>query len=125
VDPAERLGDGPEDLRGPDLREADRPALDEACDEIALGSDERDDLGPDADAGRGNRGGVLDLAADAEEVGVVAGQSDDVAVRSTVDRDEEVPVRDPAAQGDEMELRVAELGDPSKRRGELLAQLAS
>ncbi|HKB28480.1 MAG TPA: hypothetical protein VKC59_05615, partial [Candidatus Limnocylindrales bacterium] len=47
------------------------------------------------------------------------------AVRPAVDRDEEVAVRDPAAQGDEMELGVAELRDPLKRRGELLAQLAS
>jgi hypothetical protein len=68
---------------------------------------------------------VLDLAADPEEVRVVAGQPDDVAIRPAVDRDEEVSVRNPAAQGDEMELGVAELRDPPERRGELLAQLAS
>jgi hypothetical protein len=55
---------------------------------------------------------VLDLAADAEQVGVVAGQADDVSVRAPVDRDQEVAVRDPAAERDEVELRVAELRDP-------------
>jgi len=68
---------------------------------------------------------VLHLSADPEQVRVVAGQADDVAIPPPVDRDEEVPVRDAAAQGNEMELGVAELRDPSKRRGELLAQLAS
>jgi hypothetical protein len=34
-------------------------------------------------------------------------------------------VGDAAAQGNEMELGAAELRDPSKRGGELLAQLAS
>jgi len=68
---------------------------------------------------------VLDLSADPEQVRVVAGQADDVAIPPPVDRDEEVPVRDAAAQGNEMELGVAELRDPPKRRGELLAQLAS
>jgi len=55
---------------------------------------------------------VLDLPADAEEVRVVAGKSDDVSVRPAVDRDQEVAVGDPAAERDEMELGVAELRNP-------------
>jgi hypothetical protein len=68
---------------------------------------------------------VLDLAADAEQMRVVPGEPDDVPIRPAIDRDQEVAIRDPAAERDEMELGVAELRDPSKRRGELLAQLAS
>ncbi len=53
--------------------------------------------GPDADPGRRDGRRVLHLAADAEQVGVVAGEADDVAVVRTGDRDEEVAVRDAAA----------------------------
>ena len=63
-----------------DLLEADRRALDEPRDEVALRSDERRDLRPDADAGGRDRRRVLDLAADAQEMRVVAGEADDVAV---------------------------------------------
>jgi hypothetical protein len=68
---------------------------------------------------------MLDLAADAEQVRVVAGEPDDIPIGPAVDRDQEVAIGDPAAERDEMELGLAELRDPSKRRGELLAQLAS
>jgi hypothetical protein len=58
-------------------------------------------------------------------VGVVAGQAQHVAIGQPRRRHEEVAVGDPAGQRDEAELAVAELRDPPKRRGELLAQLAS
>ena len=80
VDAAERVGDAGQRLGLADLGLRDRRALDEPGDEVALGADEGDDLRPDADAGRGDRRRVLDLAADAEQVRVVAGQPDDVAV---------------------------------------------
>jgi len=55
---------------------------------------------------------VLDLAADAEQVRVIAGEPDDISIRPAVDRDQEVAVCDPAAERDEMELGLAELRDP-------------
>ena len=77
----------------------DRRADDEAGDEIALGPDERDHLRTDADPGGGHGRGVLDLAADPEQVGVVAGQPDDPAVVRAGRGDHEVvPVRDPAGE---------------------------
>ena len=85
VDPPQRVGDPRQHLGLADLVVLDRRALDEAGDEVALGPDERDDLRPDADPGRGDRRGVLDLAADPEQVRVVAGQADDVALRPAAD----------------------------------------
>ena len=74
----------------------DRPALDEARHEPALGLDEADDLGPDAGLGGDQRRAVLDVAVDAEELRVVAAEAQDerVAVHGHL----EVPVRDPAAE---------------------------
>ena len=77
---AERVGDAAERLRLVDRLVRDRRAHDEPGDEIALGPDERRHLRPDPDARRRDGRGVLDLAADPEQVGVVAGQPDDPAV---------------------------------------------
>ena len=104
VDPAERVGDAPERLRSVDGLVADRRPDDEPRDEVALGPDERGHLRPDADAGRRDRRRVLDLAADAEQVRVVAGQPDDPALVGAGGVDPEVPVRDPARQGGEGQL---------------------
>ena len=79
VDPAQRRADGAQPLRLAHLRLGDRAALDEPGDEVALGSQEGDHLRADADPGGGHGRGVLDLAADAEEVRVVAGEADDEA----------------------------------------------
>ena len=94
----------------------DRRALDEPGHEVALRPDEGRHLGPDADAGRGDRRGVLDLAADAEEMGVVAGQADDIAVVAVRRRDEEVAVRDPARQGSSASARGRPAPEPSASR---------
>jgi hypothetical protein len=58
---------------------------------------------------------MLDLAADPKEMRVVACEADDIPIPTTIDRDQEVSVRDPAAQRDEMKLGVTELRDPLKR----------
>ena len=73
-------------------------ADDEPRDEIALRPDERGHLRTDADPGRRDRRGMLHLPADAEQVGVVAGQPDDPALVRAGRVDPEVPVGDPARQ---------------------------
>ena len=103
----------------------DRRPFDEPRHEIALGPDERGHLGPDADAGRRDGGRVLDLAADPEEVRVVARKPDHVAITTACRLDEEVPIRDPAAQRSEGQLRVGELRDPLHRANELVAKVAA
>ena len=102
---------------------ADRRAFDEPRDEVALGPDECGHLGAHAHAGRGDRRGVLDLAADAKQVRVVAGQADDVALAVTRDRDQEVPVRDAPGQGCQHEGTARELGDSAHRPDQVVAQL--
>jgi hypothetical protein len=52
---------------------------------------------------------MLDIAADAEEVGVVARQPEDVVIRPLVDRDQVVPVGDPP--GEPREGEPARSGD--------------
>ena len=85
-------------------------AVDEAGDEVALRPDEGGHLRPDPDPRRRHRRGVLHLAADAEQVGVVAGQPDDVAVRAAGDVDQEVAVGDPAESGVSVSSRPASSG---------------
>ena len=74
----------------------DRRAHDEPGHEVALGPDEGGHLRPTPDPGRGDRRRVLHLAADPQQVRVVAGQPDDPAVGRPGGVDQEVPVRDPA-----------------------------
>ena len=81
MDPAQRVCDPLDRVRLTNLFDRDRRPLDESGDEIALRPDERGDLGADADTGRRDGRGVLDLPADAEQMRVVAGQPDDVALR--------------------------------------------
>ena len=73
-DPREHLGLA-HPLDGRDL------ALDEPGHEPALRLDEGDDLRPDADRRCRQRGRVLDAAVDAEQVGVLAGDPQDVRRR--------------------------------------------
>ena len=82
---------------------ADRRALDEPRDEIALRADERGHLGSDPDTGGGHRRRMLDLAADAEQVRVVAGEPDHVPIHDAVHGHEEVAVRDATRQGRQVE----------------------
>jgi hypothetical protein len=96
VDPADRIGGAPERLRPVDGHVVDAHPDDELRDEVALRPDERGDLRPDPDTGRRDRRSVLDLAADPEQVGVVAGEPQDVAVRHARRGDQVVAVRDPA-----------------------------
>ncbi len=70
--------------------------LDEACDEPALGLDELDDLGPDAERRGGLGRGELDRAVDAEEAGVLPRDAQHELL--AVDLDLQVVVRDPAAE---------------------------
>src|SRR5206468_566015 len=84
--------------RAADLLDVDAPdlALDELRDEVALGLDEADDLGREAELGRDPRGGVLGAAVDPEELGVLAADPQDEGL--PVEDHLEVPVRDPAAE---------------------------
>ena len=81
-------------------------------DEVALRADEGDDLRAHPDAGRRDRRRVLDLAADPQQVRVVAGQAEDVPVARTRRGDQEVPVRDPARERHEARAR----GRPGRGR---------
>ena len=74
----------------------DRRALDEAGHEAALGLDEGDHLGPDADLGRDQRRPVLGTPVDPEQIRVLPADADDERLRA--DRDLEVVVRQPAAE---------------------------
>ena len=80
--------------------------------------------GPTPTPGRRDGRRVLHLAADPEQMGVVAGEPDDVAVVGAGDRDQEVAVRDAAAEGREDELAPGQLRDPLHGRDQLVAQLA-
>ena len=55
-------------------------SFDEARHEVALGLDERHDVGADTDRGGGEGRLVLDGAIDPEQGGVVAGDAEDVRV---------------------------------------------
>jgi hypothetical protein len=94
-----RAGDrlGPAHLLG-----RDRPSFDETRDEVALGLDEADDLGPDPKLGGDERGAVLDGAINGEELRILAPdpENDDL----TVDCDLEVLVGQPAVERLEHEL---------------------
>ena len=81
-----------------DLLETDSRALDEAGDEVALRPDERRHLRPDADTSSRDGRRVLDFSADAEQMGVIAGETDNVAVGLTADRDQEIAVGDATRQ---------------------------
>ena len=83
------------------------------------------DLRPDADAGRRHGRGVLDLAADAEQVGVVAGQTDDVARAVTRDGDQEVPVGDAPDSAVRTSVTPGQLGDSAHRPDQVFAQLSA
>ena len=68
---------------------------------------------------------MLDLAADPQQVGVVAGQADDPAVRGRRRRvDQEVAVGDAARERGQGELAAGQLGHALQRRDQLVAQLA-
>src|SRR5437879_1831903 len=62
------------------LLQRDRLSHDEAGDEVALRPDERDHLRAYTYPGRGDRCGMLNLAADPEKMGVVAAEPDHVPI---------------------------------------------
>ena len=99
-------------------------ADDEPGHEIALRPDERGHLRADADPGRGDRRRVLDLAADAEQVRVVAGQPDDPALVRAGRVDPEVAVRDPAGQRGQGQLATGQLGHLLHGPDEVVVQLS-
>src|SRR5258705_6895 len=72
---------------------------------------------------QGRRG--LDLAADAEQVGVVAGEPDHPAIRRAGGVHEEVAVRDSAGQRPQGQFAAGDLGDALQRADELVAELAT
>ncbi len=121
--PPERIGDAPERLWPVDVLVRDGRPDDEPGDEVALRTDERRDLGPDPDAGRGDRCRVLDLAADAEQVRVVARQPDDPAFGRPGGVHPEVPVGDPAGQGGQRQVPAGQLRDLLHRADEVVVQL--
>jgi len=125
VDPPQRRPHGAQPGRRAHLSLGDRVALDEPRDEVALRPEVGDDLRPDADAGRGHGRRVLHLAADAEEVGVVAGEPNHEPGSARRAGDEEVAVRDPARQGSENQLPGSQLRQPAHGTDELVAQLAA
>ena len=96
VERAKRRGDAAQELRRAHRLEQRDLAFDEARDEPALGLDEGDHLGADAELGRPLRRRELDRAVDAEQARVLAGDAEDVDL--AVDLDLEVVVRDPAAE---------------------------
>ena len=104
----------------------DRRAVDEAGHEVALRPDERRDLRPDADAGRRDGRGVLDLAADPEQVRVVAGEADDPALgRSPAASTRKLRFVIPPDSARRRQVAAGELRDALHRRDELVAQLAA
>ena len=81
--------------------------------------------GPDADARRRDRRGMLDLAGDPEQVRVVAGQADDPALVGPGRVDPEVPVRDPARERGQGQLAPGDLRDPLHGPDEVVVQRAT
>src|SRR5438876_6594608 len=104
VDAAQRVDDAPDGRPLVDLLQRHRLTHDEASDEVALRADEGDYFWTHPDAGGGDRGGMLHLAADAEQMGVVASQPDDVAVVAVTRRHQEVAVGDAARNRGEDQL---------------------
>jgi len=102
------LHDAPESFRLADRLGLDHVAFDEPGDEIPLRLDEGDHLGPDADGRRSERRLVLDAPVDPEQLRVLA--ADPEHVGAVVERDLEVPVRDPPAE--HFDLRTAARPDP-------------
>ncbi len=80
------------------LLDGDAPdlAFDETRDEASLRLDERDHLRRDSELRRGERGVVLDVAVDPEQLRVLAADAQDEQLARR--RHLEVPVRDPAAE---------------------------
>jgi len=108
-----------------DLLEADRLTDDEASDQVALGADERGHLRPDPHPRRHHRGRMLDLATDAEQMGVVASQPDDVALAGPRHRDQEVAVRDAAGERGQGQVDVGQLGDLLHCQNELVTEITT
>ena len=125
MEPADRVGH-PADRRGFVHRlVCDWATHDELGHQVALRADECHDLGPHTHAGRGDRRRVLDFARDPQEMRVVAGQADDVAVMRTGRLDQEVPVRDPAGQRPEHQCTARQVGNPLHRERQIMLEFAS
>lgn len=98
-------------LRPSHLLGRNRPPLDEARQQVAFGLHEADDLGPDSQLGRNERGAVLDDPVDGEQLRVLTPDPEDADL--AVDRNLEVLVGQTAAQGleDELAARPDALGN--------------
>ena len=103
----------------------ERRALDEPRDEIALGPEERDDLGTHTQPGRDHGRRVLHLPADPEEMRVVAGEADDVALRGAGKVDAVVAVGDAAGERGQREPVVGQLGDAPEHADQVVRHLAT
>jgi hypothetical protein len=84
---------------------------------------EGDHLGAHAQPSRGDRRRVLNLAADAQQVGVVAGHADDEPLGQAIGTHEVVAVGDAPGEGSEHELPAGDVRHPLHRRDELVMEL--
>ena len=102
------------------LGQRDRVAADEPGDEVPLGFEEHVHLGRDAEPGRLAVRGALDLAVDAEQVGVLAREAQYEALGA--DLDQEVPVGDPALQRADRRRATGPPRHPVEQRAELVGR---
>jgi hypothetical protein len=96
VESGERVRHGRDRVRRSEVVGRHRAPVDEARDECALASVERDDLRSDACRGRSARGGVLGPPVDSQELRVLA--ADPKHVRLVADVHAEVVIRDAATE---------------------------
>ena len=92
----QRLHDAPDRLRAADFLLVDRAALNKARHQVALRTQEVDNLGRDSDGGGRLRGGALRLAVDPQQLGALTGQAQHI--RLAVRVHPEVAVGDAASQ---------------------------
>ena len=81
--------------------------------------------GPDADPGGGDRRRVLDLPADAEQVGVVAGEPEHPALVAAAGGHDEVAVGDAAAQRPQRQVEPGQLRHALQCRDQVVTKLAA
>jgi hypothetical protein len=125
MDPTQRVRDAAERLGLADGLVGYRLTHDETGEQVPLGSDERGHLRPDPDPGGRHGRRVFHLPADAQQVGVVAGQADDPTVRRTLHVHPEVAVGDPAAQRRERQRPAGELRNLLHGEHQLVVQLSA
>ena len=122
---AQRVDDAPDRRPLMDLLQRDRRSHDESRDEVALRPDECDHLRTNADSGRRDRGGVLDLSADPKQVSVIAAEADDILIVAVARGDQEVSVGDAPREGSQGQLASGRLRHSLQRRVECARELAA